>query len=44
LIAVSVTFSATIGQTAMAALKITSRADATPLNSRNRKMRVCSTE
>ena len=42
--AVSVMFSATIRQTAMAALKITRSADATPLNRRKRRMRVCSTE
>ena len=44
LIAVSVTFSPTVGQIAMAALKITRSADATPLTSRKRKMRVCSSE
>ena len=35
---------ATIGQTAIAALKTTNTADATAPKTRNRKMRVCSTE
>ena len=34
---------ATIGQTAIAALKTTNTADATAPKTRNRKMRVCST-